>query len=273
MPLFSNAENIIKIRGPQSEYDASHSYYKGLIELAFSKMNKDVTLTYSPYMVQGRALAELKDNRLLDIYWAGSDALRDKELGVVDIPLLKGLLGYRLMLSHKDNYKKLNKIDTLKDLKQLSMCQGSHWPDTDILLAAGLNVVPNPIYENMFTQVNYKRCDVFPRGVSEVYSEFNARKKLMPNLILFKKLAIYYPFPMYFYTSPHNTKLRDFLTQGLERAIDDGSYDQYIKNHPTTKHLFPLSKWKKLKIININNPFLSTTIDTKNNRYWVDLNQ
>ncbi len=32
-----SATEIVRIQGPQSEYDASHDYYKGLVALAFKK--------------------------------------------------------------------------------------------------------------------------------------------------------------------------------------------------------------------------------------------
>lgn len=264
-----NATDTIRIRGPQSEFDASHSYYEGLIKLAYEKSGKKVNIVYSPYMVQARALSELEAGRLLDVYWAGADTARSRQLGVIDIPLIKGLLGFRVFLTHKDNVDKLVQISTVDDLKKLSLCQGLHWPDTDIMLAAGLNVLPNPIYENMFLQTIKKRCDAFPRGINEALSEFKMRQETMPNLALYNDLILYYPFPMYFFTSPQKTELTNLLKSGLEAAIDDGSFDQYIQNHPTTKHLFPLQNWNNVRYIKLENPFLPLNIDTTNTRYWL----
>ena len=265
----SLAEESIVIRGPQSQYDASHNYYEGLVKLAFKKKGLLVNIKHAPFMVQNRALSELSANRILDLYWAGSDASREASLNTVKIPLVKGLLGFRVFLTHQENVHKLQKINNVDDLYGVSLCQGSHWPDTDIMLAAGLNVMPNPIYESMFSQVNIKRCDAFPRGINEALSEFNIRKASMPNLSLFQDLILYYPFPMYFFTAKENTKLQKILTEGLELAIDDGSFDNYIKTHPTTKHLFPITSWNNAKIIKLNNPFLTKNTDVNNSRYWI----
>lgn len=264
-----NATDTISIRGPQSEFDASQSYYEGLIRLAYEKHGKIVNIVYSPYMVQKRALLELQAGRLIDVYWAGTNAARSSQPGVVDIPLIKGLLGFRVFLTHKDNIDKLAKIRTLDDLKQFSFCQGSHWPDTDIMLAAGLNVLPNPIYESMFLQTIKKRCDAFPRGINEALSEFELRQYSMPNLALYDDLILYYPFPMYFFTSPKKPEIASILKSGLEKAIDDGSFDYYIETHPTTRHLFPLKNWNNAHYIKLENPFLPSDIDTTNNRYWL----
>jgi len=263
------AVETIRIRGPQSAFDASHDYFKGLIVLAFEKHNLTVKIEYSPYMVQGRALSELKQGRLFDVYWAGSDASREGELGVIDIPLVKGLLGYRVFLTHKDNEEKLANVQQLDDLKKLVLCQGSHWPDTDIMLSAGLLVLSNPVYESMFRQTYIKRCDAFPRGINEALAELTARQNEMPDLRLFQKTILYYPFPMYFFASPKNQRLTNLIKSGLERAIDDGSFDEYIQNHPSTKHLFPLEHWKNVNYIILNNPFLSKKTNTHDSRYWI----
>ncbi len=229
---FFSAAETITIRGPQSSYDASHAYYKGLIELAYQKIKKDVTIINAPYMVQSRALNEMAQGRLVDVYWAGSNAERESNLGFVDIPLNKGLLGFRVFTINKKVIKKLEGIKSLAELSQLRLCQGTHWPDTDIMLASGLDVMPNPVYENMFRQVYSGRCDAFPRGINEAQSEVSARDKIMPDLTVYKDLILYYPFPMYFFTKKHNTALLHDLESGLEIALDDGSFDEYMKSHP-----------------------------------------
>lgn len=265
------AIDTIRIRAPQSEFDASHSYFIGLIKLAYQKNNKEVNLVFAPYMPQKRALSELQAERLIDIYWAGMDAARASEFSVVNIPLVKGLLGFRVFITHQDNLKKFKNMSTLSDLKKVNLCQGSHWPDTDIMLAAGLNILPNPIYENMFSQTYIKRCDAFPRGINEAMSEYQARRIVMPELVLYQDLILHYPFPMYFFTSAKNSQLADFIQTGLEKAIDDGSFAQYMKSHPTTKHLFPIETWKNARFIKLENPFLPEGLDTENPRYWISV--
>ena len=267
----ANAVETIRSRGPQSEFDASHSYFIGLIKLAYEKNNKEVNFVFSPYMAQKRALSELQAGRLVDIYWAGMDAARASQLSVVNIPLIKGLLGFRVFIIHQDNLKKLEQVSTLSDLKKVTLCQGSHWPDTDIMLASGLKVLPNPIYENMFSQTYIKRCDAFPRGINEAMSEYQVRKIVMPKLALYQDLILHYPFPMYFFTSAKNKQLALFIQAGLEKAIDDGSFEQYMKTHPTTKHLFPLATWKDARFIHLENPFLPEGLDIKNPRYWISV--
>jgi hypothetical protein len=163
----------------------------------------------------------------------------------------------------------LKQINTLDDLRGLSLCQGAHWPDTEILMAAGLKVTTNTIYENMFKQVYNNRCDAFPRGINEALGEVQARQQVMPKLRLYDSLILRYPFPTYFFTKKDNKQLLDKLTRGLERAIDDGSFERYMREHPTTQHLFPVSRWINRRRIDIPNPLLSKTTDPSNKRYWI----
>ena len=176
---------------------------------------------------------------------------------------------FRVFTINKKVIKKLEGIKSLAELSQLRLCQGTHWPDTDIMLASGLDVMPNPVYENMFRQVYSGRCDAFPRGINEAQSEVSARDKIMPDLTVYKDLILYYPFPMYFFTKKHNTALLHDLESGLEIALDDGSFDEYMKSHPSTKHLFPIQKWINTKTIKIPNPFLSPTTNSNDSRYWI----
>jgi hypothetical protein len=275
-PLFVIAidatTDTIKIRGTRLETDPLHNYYEGLIKLAYEKSGITVKITYTPPMNQARAIHELKKGSLIDIVWAGANATTLNNLSVVDIPLTKGLTGYRSFITHKDNIKKLKTIKTLQDLKNIIICHGTHWADTKILLKSGLNILQNSSYEGLFQQTHIKRCDAYPRGINEVLPEVNARKNKMPNLTVYNDLILFYPFPIYFFTSPDNLRVKNIIKSGLEAAIDDGSFDEYIKTHPTTMDLFPLTKWNKATLIKLNNPYLPSNVDTDNKRYWLTPN-
>lgn len=259
----------IRINGPQSEYDASHSYFKGLIALAFKELNQPITLVSTPLMAQNRALEQMEHGNFIDIYWTGTSKKREERYGFVPIPLVKGLLGYRVFVVHQSQLSQFEQINSLKQLRKLSLCQGAHWPDTKIMQAVKLRVTTNTVYENMFKQVYNGRCDAFPRGINEALSEVKARTKVMPKLRLYDELILRYPFAMYFFTKKNNKTLVDKLTKGLEQAIDDGTFERYMREHPTTSHLFPVSNWINNRRIDIPNRLMSKNIDSSNKRYWI----
>jgi hypothetical protein len=262
--IMLNASSSITIIPPQSKFDSSHSYFKGLLELI---LNCDVN--YSTRMEQGRVFAELKQEKSIDLHWAGTSIEREEEFKAIRIPLIKGLLGYRVFLIEKSREKDFDAISNLEELKKLTPCQGTHWPDTLILESNGIKVIKNPNYESMFLQVIHGRCDYFPRGIHEAYSEMETRIDNYPKLMLYDKIMIYYPFPMYFFTSKNNLKLAKRIEDGLKKIIENGEFEEYIKNHETTKHLYPLNKWKDKTIYKLENPILPKDTDFKNPKYWI----
>ena len=268
----SFASQSIRTIPPQSEFDASHSYFIGLLELVLEKTAAQygpTEVVFSMQMEQGRAFVELERNAGLDVYWAGTSILREQRLKAMRIPLVKGMLGFRQFVIRKSRRLDFAQITQLSDLQKMVACQGAHWPDSDVLEDAGLKVMRNPIYENMFKQVAAGRCDYFPRGVHEGRAEVAARAQAYPSLIWYQELALYYPFPMYFFVAPANSALHQRIREGLEIVVADGSFDRYMKQDSTTAHLFPLQKWMKIKTIIIKNQQLSADTPVHDLRYWV----
>jgi len=268
--LYSSELRIIP---PQSKYDSSHSYFNNLINLILANTQEKYGksfITFSQKIEQGRALMQLKNNKDIDIYWAGTSKKREKDLIAIKIPLLKGLLGYRMLIINKNLKSKFDNIKTIDDLKKLKACQGKYWPDSKILKNSGFKVVENTNYESMFLQVEKNRCDYFPRGVHEIKSEIQIRKEKYKNLIIYDKIIIYYPFPMYFFVSKYKPLLAKRIEDGLNKLIKNGTFLKHLKNHITTKHIFPLKNWQdKAKIFKIKNPYLSENTNYKNNKFWI----
>lgn len=262
----------IRVQVKQSEFDTSHDYFTELLTLALSKQkiieNWDLT-EQGIHMTQERGLHQLKSNASYDVYWAGTSRSREEDLQAIRIPLTKGLLGFRVSLVHKDNIEKLNQAKSRAKILELTPCQAPHWPDTEILTAAGFKVIKSPAYEGLFKQLRAKRCDFFPRSVAEAESEFQARKSAYPDIRLHKSLIIHYPFPMYFFVNRKRQLLAKSIAAGLEKAIDDGSFDTLMEQHETTRHLFPLDNWLNARYLRLKNSTLPIDTDTTNARYWV----
>lgn len=264
-----NANEIIKIIPPQSQYDSSHDYFSTLLELIFKDDKKKTTIEHTYKMQQGRAFVQLKNNKSIDVYWAGTSLKRENEFNAIKIPLLKGLLGYRVLIINKNNKKLFDDIKSIDDLKKLKACQGKHWPDTAILEKSEFNVIKNSNYEAMFLQVLKGRCDYFPRGIHEGYSEIESRKLVYKDLLIYDKIIIYYPFPMYFFVSKENKELAKKIENGLLKLIENGTFEQHLRNNAVTKHLFPSSNWQNKTIFEINNHLLSKSTDFHNRKFWI----
>lgn len=270
---FTFSEQIIKIRPKQSVDDASHSYYVELLKIVLKNTEKQygkATIKITDFnATQGRSLDELEEGKYIDIDWAGTSIEREKNLIPIRVPLIGGLLGYRVPVIKKSDKKKFDEIKNLNDLKTLIQISGTHWPDSDIMESAGLNVYRVPKFEQMYPMLESGRVDYFPRGINEVYGELKARNN--KELMIYDRIIIAYKFPMYFFTNKKNIILAQRLEKGLMIAVEDGSLLKLIKTHPVTAPVFPLDKYKNSLIFEIKNQFLPKETPLNNEKFWIKL--
>ncbi len=264
--------NDLKVRHirPESAKDLRNHYYIDMLRLALDKTSdmddSSILVMSEKTMYQKRALEQLKRAQGIDVVWTMTSTKREAELQAVRIPLLKGLLGYRIFIIRKGEEPRFAGIQTLDDLKQLTAGQGRDWPDTQILRANGIKVVDSINYDGLFGMLQYKRFDYFPRGVNEAWAEVKAHPD--KNLVVEKTLLLQYPAPIYFFVNKQNNKLADRLERGLRIAIKDGSFEQLFKNHPANKEIFELTKIDKRNIFRLQNPFLPQATPLAEKALW-----
>ena len=269
----ARAETVeLKIPMPRSKFDISHDYYLKLISKAFQKADPHVSppnLVPSFPMQQGRAVTELRKSENIDLFWIGTDRIKERNLISVKIPLERGLMGFRRFIIHRDNIEKFDKVTSIDDLKSLIACQGTHWPDTKIMRAAGLVVDASPVYEHHFDKVSAKRCDYFPRGFHEGQAEIDQRRALYPDLVLYQRIILQYPFTVYAFFSRENYVFAEKLERGLRIMLKDGSLAQHMATHPLTAHIFPLNQWKAGLLIQLPNKDVGDPKNSPFADYWL----
>jgi len=174
-------------------------------------------------MNQDRAFTLLRSTEALDVYWSMTSAAREQGVIPVRIPLLKGLLGYRVLIIRKDAADRFKRIKTLDDLKSISIGQGLDWPDTRIMSASGLHVVTSGSYETLYNMLKAGRFDGIALGANEVDDEL--AKQNDPDLMIEKTVAIAYPAPVFFFVTPRKKALAERIEKGLRIMMEDGSFN------------------------------------------------
>ncbi|HSC67387.1 MAG TPA: diguanylate cyclase [Cellvibrio sp.] len=217
---------------------------------------------------QARINEEVRTEGLLDLCWASSDAQIEQQLHPIRIPLFKGLLGYRIFIIKKNDQAKFDKVQTLDDLKKLTVGQGRTWADGRILEANGFKVIKTNKYPSLFYMVEGGRFDAFPRGVHEPFSELEARPKL--NLTIEKNLMVYYQMPFYLFVSPNNRTLAKDLETGFERAIANGEFDKVFYNDKAIQDVLQKANMKNRKVFKLENPLLSKETPVSRKELWFD---
>ena len=257
---------IIRTSAAQSVNDTAHSYFTALITLSLYLTEREFgpaqLVISTEAITQGRWFRLLENSRYLDVVWAGAEPQRNRDYFAIPIDILGGILGVRSLIIRKSDRYKFTQIQTIDDLSKYTACQGQHWPDTDILKSAGLPVLTVNRFESNFLMLSKGRCDYFPRGIHEGYSEIEQYHVINGNdLVLFDDLLLAYPFNMFLYVDKANSDLAKRLKLGLERAIDSGELVELMRRHPVTAHLFPLSKWNEPVLLQIDNPLHVEVID------------
>ncbi|MCH8542130.1 MAG: transporter substrate-binding domain-containing protein [Alcanivorax sp.] len=253
--------------------DLRNSYFMAMLTLALDNTRDshgDYTLSAAPTpMPQSRALSELAAGRSLDVVWTMTSREREAALLPVRIPLLRGLGGYRLLLIRQDDAPRFAEITDVAGLRAMQAGQGHDWPDTDILAANGIPVQRVAGYEPLFMMLQQRRFDFLPRMLNEPWQEVAQRPDM--GLMVEPELLLYYPTASYFFVGPDNTALADRLRQGLERALEDGSFETLFREHPINRQALNQARLGQRRVLVLDNPLLPPETPLDDARLWFDM--
>jgi len=259
-----------QVRYFQTDY--RYEYRIKLLDLALTKTVKefgDYKLEgVSKDITQGRGSSLLQYGNALDIAFFPTNREREEKFLPIRIPILQGILGYRVLLVHKSNQNAFSKIETLEQLKNRYMAGfGEHWADMAILDSNNIPVMGVAKYELLFAMLNAKRFDYFPRGINEAWIEVEKYKYQYKDMVVAPNIAFYYPYYVYFFVSKNNLELAYRVEKGLRIALKDGSFKTlFLKYH---QDLVDIATLNKRRIFLLNNPFLPNEKITPELSWWL----
>ena len=262
-------------QAPESIDDVRNLYHWELLQVALNKTEnkygKAKLVPVKKVMNELRIFKKLINGTDdIDVMVRPTSIEDEKLLEPVRIPLDKGLLGYRIFLIHKKNKKLFSNITSVKQLKELLLGQGRDWNDVAIYKYNNFNIITASLYESLFEMLIKNRFDYFPRGVLEIYLEYEDRKNKMPDLFIEESIVLYYPFVRYFWFS-NNEKgkiLHRRVTEGLELMIKDSTFDKIFNKY--NKEEIERFNIDKRKFFKINNPFIPEKTPLYQTELWYD---
>jgi ABC-type amino acid transport substrate-binding protein len=222
-------------------------------------------LRASRQQMNGPRLRQTLANGELSIIWTSTTIEKEKLFLPIRIPLRKGLLGYRVALITKDKQARIDQVKTLEDLRKLSVGQGVGWDDSTLFKENGIPVVEAK-YSSLFRMLGYQRFDLFPRGIGEVFLEFQKHKQEVPGLAIEKNLMIYYPWPYYFFVARNNPELQRRIEMGLRKMLKDGSFDAIFWKY--NAKAIEQADFKHRRIIRIKNNLLPKETPLEDASLW-----
>lgn len=249
---------------------AKEQYLVGVLKLALEKSGEQ-NLQPQPVaevLTERKVISEVL-NGTMDVYWGPATQENENRFRAIRIPLIKGLLGYRLFIINQGDQYKFDRIHNLNELKTLIAGQGRFWGDTKVLENAGLPLETAVQYKNLFYMLEGGRFDYYPRAVHEPWSEVKDYSQL--NLAVEKRLMLVYPLAMFFYVNKSDEELAQAIERGFEAAIADGSFNQYFFENEVIQSALAHASLKSRTVIKVDNPFLpeSTPLDRK--EFWLDV--
>ncbi|AFT77739.1 amino acid ABC transporter/signal transduction system periplasmic protein [Alteromonas macleodii str. 'Black Sea 11'] len=251
---------------PIDDSDARAQYPIALLKLALDKTGVNYELRPSDrILLTGKAMRQLRENREVNVVWSMTDSQREKELTPIRIPIAKGLIGLRVFVINQNKKAKFDNVLSLTDMRKLVPIQGEEWPDTKILQANGFNVFTVPEFREAYDMIKQGKGDFFPRSVMEVDAELEAEGR-RNNFYLEPSMALYYPTAMYYFVSGSNKTLANLIETGLNRAIDDGSFDALFES--TYAPILASLGVNERKIFTLENPLLPIETPLTNSALW-----
>lgn len=260
--------------GQQSVQEASHAYYQDLLALVLKNTEAEfgkAEIRELPPPAQGDMHYLLMKGNFIDLHRFGTDLKVEQDLLPIRVPLLAGGLGWRGLMIRKTDAMAFGQIDSLSQLKNLTACQGHIWPDSTILEHAGLKVLRVDGYDQMLQMLSKKRCDYFPRSIFEGPSEVRQFSKHYPDLYFDTGILLKYPYAMYFFVKKDNLALAARLDRGLTELALSGKLQQFMQQHPVTRHVFPISQFNQSLVFNLVNPILPPQTPVDQPAFWLQL--
>lgn len=271
---FSALSAGIKVVYPANQ-TASDTRFNDLIDILDTALKATVPefgayeLAPSRYgMNESRYLMELqKGEDAVNVVWSSTSVDKEKDFLPLRIPLRKGLLGYRIALIAKGQQALIDQVKTLDDLKKLKIGQGLGWGDVKLYESNGLTVMTAQ-YNNLFEMLVGGRFDLFPRGISEVFNEYDIYSKKNPDLAIEQNLLIYYPWPYYFFFNKKDAPLKDRIELGIRKMMKDGTFDAIFKKYNGAS--IEKADLKHRRVIRIENTLLPKETPLNDASLWFD---
>ncbi|MBC3882854.1 transporter substrate-binding domain-containing protein [Undibacterium sp. LX40W] len=270
-PTSVRASDVMTVIHPADEEkgDPRFNDVKEILRMALEK----TVAEFGPYELRASALqtnglrylSNLARENDLNVVWSSTTVEKERNYLPIRIPLRKGILGYRILLVHKDKQGLLTGVKSLDDLKKFSVGQGVGWDDVKLYEANGVKVIEAK-YSNLFRMLSYQRFDFFPRGINEIFNEFEKESPHNPDLVVDDSLLLYYPWPYYFFVSKTNTKLHKRLSLGLQKMIKDGSFDAIFWKY--NGKAIEAANFKKRRVIHMTNHLLPKETPLNDASLW-----
>lgn len=210
--------------------------------------------SFTEYPGTQESLVFSKKNHHLFVTIAGNQKFKADDMIVIQKPIAKNLLGYRIPIIKKSNTEVFGKIKETQQLQNQIHGIPVSWSDATIFRHNHFKVAEEGDFETIFERLDAGNFDYVTFGANEIESVFEKRAKKIKSLQIDSNLLFFYPFPLVFYVNPTRPDLAKRIDVGLQTIIDSGELDtifnRYYANIVQTLNL------DKRTLIILENPLI-----------------
>lgn len=211
---------------------------------------------YTEPLVRERLLVEMIKGDRVNTAVVATQPTWEANTLPVWIPVDMGLSSYRIGLVKRTGQARLSAVRNETDLKTLTVGVGQGWSSRQVFEANGFQLELATDQTALTKMLLAERLDYFPRGVNEVFVEFDALTASNPDLAIESDLVLDFPLPTYIFVSPRTPRLAKRLTEGMESMVRDGTLLNMVKTYHAD--MLRRANLCARRVIRMQNPFLST---------------
>ena len=212
-----------------ARHDATAQYVESVLRLAIRQSGNLIDLNIENVRVNAPQWRDALESGQLDVIWSVSTPDLERRFKRIPIDIYYGYMGLRVCVSNTEQSAKLKTVNSSDDLKGITFGSGIGWSDTMKFQSAGLNVIQDDL-DRLVDKARDGIIDCFARGIFEPWDEhMKYLQRGITNLVINDTFAVRYPNPFYLYVNRNDGKTFKLLSEGLAKAVEDGSLEKTFK--------------------------------------------
>jgi ABC-type amino acid transport substrate-binding protein len=224
----ARAQSVVRVGFESEPGDRRFDYGAELLERALKAAGSTARVERVRGMNQPRMIQAARQGEL-DVVILPNVRVTDTGLRPIPFPLRRGLLGVRLLLARPETVDRLSRVDSIQTLKsEYTLGYGHGWLDRRELAALGFRIDTANGYRNLFDMLRGGRFDYLSRGVNEIEAELADPALAGRGMDVVPRIALFYPLDDFFFVPANRSALRADIERGLQRMLDDGSYNRLL---------------------------------------------
>ncbi len=216
--------------------------------------------TYGPYdlvvakssVASALVLSSLKNPKTdFSVGWGPATTQDMLDLNAVQVPLYRGWLGARVLVTTSEKLPIFQNVTTVDHLKKLSIAAVRDSADAELLKAAGIPVATGGRKAELFEMLARGKVDAVITSVSEALLDTASSKDRPTRFILESKLLISYPTDYFFYLPKVKNGISTRIQEGMKTISKNGkALAIWNRNYKDDLQKAALSNRKVIKVTN-----------------------